>query len=105
MGCCPSGWASVSVVPPASARTSAGLPGTELTWSQEHGLVSRLLADASLGARTAGLLALIETPEAIEACVLRSRSQDDARRRAQRCITAVQEALRLVGRGSGVFNP
>ena len=59
------------------------------------GLVSRLLAAGSLAARTAGLLALIETPEAMEGYVLRAQGQDDAKRRAQRCITAVQEASRL----------
>ena len=74
-----------------------GSPGEQL-W--EQGLVSRLLADSSLGARTTGLLALIETPESMEAYVLRSQGQDDAKRRAQRCITAVQEASRLAtGRG------
>ena len=74
-----------------------GSPGEQL-W--EQGLVSRLLADTSLGARTAGLLALIETPESMEAYVLRAQGQDDAKRRAQRCITAVQEASRLAtGRG------
>jgi hypothetical protein len=74
-----------------------GSPGEQL-W--EQGLVSRLLADSSLAARTTGLLALIETPEAMEAYVLRSQGQDDAKRRAQRCITAVQEASRLAtGRG------
>jgi hypothetical protein len=52
----------------------------------EHGLVSRLLADGSLGARITGLLALIETPEAMEGYVLRAQGQDDAKRRAQRCI-------------------
>jgi hypothetical protein len=41
------------------------------------------------------LLALIETPEAMESYLLRSQGQDDAKRRAQRCITAVQEASRL----------
>jgi hypothetical protein len=61
----------------------------------DHGLVSRLLADGSLAARTSGLLALIETPEAMEAYVLRAQGQDDAKRRAQRCIEAVQEASRL----------
>jgi len=61
----------------------------------EHGLVSRLLAAGSLAARTAGLLALIETPEAMEGYVLRAQGQDDAKRRAQRCIEAVQEASRL----------
>ena len=41
-----------------------------------------------------------ETPEAMEGYVLRAQGQDDANRRAQRCITAVQEASRLaVGRG------
>ena len=57
--------------------------------------MSRLLADGSLSARTTGLLGLIETPEAMEGYVLRSQGQDDAKRRAQRCITAVQEAARL----------
>jgi hypothetical protein len=71
---------------------AAGSPGEQL-W--DHGLVSRLLADASIGARTTGLLALIETPEALEAYLLRAQGQDDAKRRAQRCITAVQEATRL----------
>ena len=70
---------------------AAGSAGEQL-W--EHGLVSRLLAAGSLGARTTGLLALIETPEALEAYLLRSQGQDDAKRRAQRCITAVQEAAR-----------
>lgn len=49
-----------------------------------HGLVSRLLADRSLGARTTGLLALIETLEAMEAYLLQAQGQDDAKRRAQR---------------------
>jgi hypothetical protein len=76
---------------------AAGSPGEQL-W--DHGLVSRLLADASIGARTTGLLALIETPEAMEAYLLRAQGQDDAKRRAQRCITAVEEASRLAsGRG------
>jgi hypothetical protein len=76
---------------------AAGSPGDQL-W--EYGLVSCLLADGSLGARTTGLLALIETPEAMELYLLRAQGQDDAKRRAQRCITAVQEAARLAaGRG------
>ncbi len=75
----------------------AGSAGEQL-W--EHGLVSRLLADGSLGPRTTGLLAVIETPEALEGYLLRAQGQDDAKRRAQRCITAVQEATRLAtGRG------
>ena len=44
-----------------------------------------------------GLLALIETPEAMEGYLLRAQSQSDAKRRAQRCIEAVQEAARLAG--------
>jgi len=76
---------------------AAGSAGEQL-W--EHGLVSRLLADGFLGVRTTGLLALIETPEAMESYLLRAQGQDDAKRRAQRCITAVQEAARLAtGRG------
>ena len=64
--------------------------------------MSQLLADGCLSARTAGLLALIETPEAMEGYLLRAQGQDDAKRRAQRCITAVQEASRLAaGRGAG----
>ena len=76
---------------------SPGSTGQQL-W--ELGLVSRLLADGSLGARPTGLLAVIETPEALEGYLLRAQGQDDAKRRAQRCITAVQEAVRLAaGRG------
>jgi len=75
-------------------------PGSTGVQLWEHGLVSRLLADGSLGACTTGLLVLIETPEAMEGYLLRAQGQDDAKRRAQRCITAVQEASRLAaGRG------
>ena len=56
---------------------AAGSPGERL-WA--HGLVSRLLTDSSLGARTTGLLALIETPEALEGYLLRAQGQDDAKR-------------------------
>ncbi|MCF8140460.1 DUF4236 domain-containing protein [Cyanobium sp. L1E-Cus] len=70
-------------------------PGSTGEQLWEHGLVSRLVADGSLSARTAGLLALIETPEAMEGYLLRAQSQDDAKRRAQRCIESVQEALRF----------
>ncbi len=72
---------------------SPGSPGEKL-WDQ--GLVSRLLANGSLPARTTGLLALIETPEAMEAYLLRAQGQDDAKRRAHRCISAAQEALLLI---------
>ena len=74
-----------------------GSPGERL-W--DHGLVSRLLTDGSIGARTTGLLALIETPEAMESYLLRAQGQDDAKRRARRCVEAVQAASRLAaGRG------
>jgi len=72
---------------------SPGSPGEQL-W--EQGLVSRLLAIGSLPARTKALLALIETPEAMEAYLVRAQGQDDAKRRAHRCISAVQEALLLI---------
>ena len=42
-------------------------PGSTGEQLWEHGLASRLLAAGFLPARTAGLLALIETPEAMEA--------------------------------------
>ena len=75
-------------------------PGSTGEQLWEHGLVSRLLAEGSIGARMTGLLALIETPEAMEGYLQRAQGQDDAKRRAQRCITAVQEAARLAaGRG------
>ena len=45
----------------------------------------------------AGLLALIETPETMDGYLLRAQSQSDAKCRAQRCIEAVQEAIRLAG--------
>ena len=70
-------------------------PGSAGALLWENASVSRLLAAGSFAARTAGLLALIETPEAMEAYVLRAQGQDDAKRRAQRCIEAVQEASRL----------
>ena len=79
----------------AVLRQQLFAPGSAGALLWEHGSVSRLLADGSLGPRTAGLLALIETPEAMEGYLLRAQSQDDAKRRAQRCIEAVQEALRL----------
>ena len=70
-------------------------PGSTGEQLWDLGLVSRLLAAGSLAARTAGLLALIETPEAMEGYLLRAQGQDDAKRRAHRCIEAVQEASRL----------
>jgi hypothetical protein len=79
----------------ALLRQGLFAPGSSGALLWEHGSVSRLLADGSLSPRTAGLLALIETPEAMEGYLLRAQSQDDAKRRAQRCIEAVQEASRL----------
>jgi len=70
-------------------------PGStgERLW--QLGLVTRLLHGASLGARLTAQLTVIETPEALEAYLLRAQSQDDARRRAQRCVEAVQRAGQL----------
>ena len=70
-------------------------PGSAGSLLWEHGSLSRLLADDSLGARTAGLLAVIETPEAMEGYLLRAQSQDDVKRRAHRCVEATAEAVRL----------
>jgi hypothetical protein len=61
--------------------------------------VSCLLADASIGVRTTGLLALIETPESMGTYLLRAQGQDDAKRRAQGCITAVKKAFHLAQPG------
>ena len=77
-----------------------GSPGA-LLW--ENASVSRLLAAGSFSLRTAGLLALIETPEAMEGYLLRAQGQDDAKRRAQRCIEAAEAAVRLVA-GKGVLS-
>ena len=71
-------------------------PGSTGEQLWDLGLVSHLLAAGSLAARTAGLLAVIETPEAMEAYVLRAQGLDDAKRRAQRCIEAAEAAVRLV---------
>ena len=71
-------------------------PGSAGALLWENASVSRLLADGSLSLRTAGLLALIETPEAMEGYLLRAQGQDDAKRRAQRCIEAAEAAVRLV---------
>jgi hypothetical protein len=72
------------------------VPGSTAEQLWDLGLVSRLLADGSLSLRTAGLLALTETPEAMEGYLLRAQGQDDAKRRAQRCIEAAEAAVRLV---------
>jgi hypothetical protein len=74
-------------------RLFAEAEGGRPLW--EDGLVSRLLAQEVPGSRQAGLLALIETPEAMQSYLERSRSQADARRRAQRCVTAFSLATRL----------
>jgi hypothetical protein len=63
-------------------------------WSE--GLVSQLLLDPRVKGRNAGLLVLIETPEAMQAYIERGRSQDDVKRRAQRCLQAAELAGRLL---------
>ncbi|MCT0199316.1 DUF4236 domain-containing protein [Synechococcus sp. CS-1325] len=70
-------------------------PGGSGAQLLELNQVSRLLNDPAIGERTSGLLALIETPEAMEAYLLRAQGQDDLKRRAKRCVEAVQEANRL----------
>ena len=71
-------------------------PGSQGQQLWELNLITRLLADPSIGSRVQGLLAVIETQEAMEGYLLRAQSQDDAKRRAHRCVEAVQEAARLV---------
>ena len=78
----------------ATLRKELFAPGSPCHWLWEEQLVSRLLANPRLSAGSAGLLGLIETPEAMEAYLLRGRSQDDVKRRARRVIDAVQEAMR-----------
>ncbi|MCU0530187.1 MAG: DUF4236 domain-containing protein [Cyanobium sp. Prado107] len=74
-----------------------GTPGQQL-WEQD--MVSRLLTNGRLGGRLAGLLAVIETPQALEGYLLRAQSQDDVKHRAKRCIDAVRDATQLaVARG------
>ena len=106
---------NIPVARSGGPRTTVGLPGTGLSWSVEQtpdrsvaipagaaqGLPnSRRLRPGQLEILKAELLAVIETPEAMQAYLLRAQGQDDAKRRAQRCIEAVQEASRLaVGRG------
>ena len=70
-----------------------GAPG-HLLWDQD--LVNRLLKDADLGARSASQLAAIASPAALDDYVGRARSQDEVKRRCQRCIDAVSMALALV---------
>ena len=71
-------------------------PGSSGERLWQEGLVSRLLNDPTTGRREAGLLAVIETAEAMEGYLLRAQSQDDAKRRSQRCIEAYEEALEQV---------
>jgi hypothetical protein len=71
-------------------------PGSQGQLLWELNLITRLLAGPSIGSRTQGLLAVIETPEAMESYLMRAQSQDDAKRRAHRCVEAAQEAARLV---------
>ena len=66
-----------------------------MSGGSELNLITRLLADSSIGSRTQGLLAVIETPEALEGYLLRAQSQDDVKRRSQRCVEATAEAVRL----------
>ena len=58
-------------------------------------LQQQLFGPGGSGARPSGLLALIETPEAMAAYLLRAQGQVDLKRRARRCIEAAEEARRL----------
>ena len=69
-------------------------PGNDAHRLWSEGLISRLLADPRMGGRNAGLLAVIETPEAMAAYIQRARNQDDVKRRSQRCIEAAELAAR-----------
>ena len=73
-------------------------PGNDAHRLWSEGLISRLLADPRMGGRNAGLLAVIETPEAMQAYIQRARSQDDVKRRSQRCIEAAELAARWLNR-------
>ena len=73
-------------------------PGNDAHRLWSEGLISRLLADPSMGGRNAGLLAVIETPEAMAAYIQRARNQDDVKRRSQRCIEAAELAARWLNR-------
>jgi hypothetical protein len=73
-------------------------PGNDAHRLWSEGLISRLLADPRMGGRNAGLLAVIETPEAMQAYLERGRSQDDVKRRAQRCLQAAELAARWLNR-------
>jgi hypothetical protein len=72
---------------------AAGAPAHGL-W--QHQLVSRLLSEADLGARSSAQLAAIETPGTLEDYLGRARSQDELKRRCVRCVDAVSLALALV---------
>ena len=56
----------------------------------QTGAMTRALNAGQLGSREAALLALIEPPQAMEDYVMRARSRSDARRRAERCVAAVE---------------
>ena len=73
-------------------------PGNDAHRLWSEGLISRLLADPRMGGRNAGLLAVIETPEAMAAYIQPARSQDDVKRRSQRCIEAAELAARWLNR-------
>jgi hypothetical protein len=67
-------------------------PGAPAQGLWQHQLVSRLLSEADLGARSATQLAATESPGALEYYLGRARSQDEVKRRCQRCVDAVSLA-------------
>jgi hypothetical protein len=70
-------------------------PGSQGQRLWDLNLITRLLADPAIGVRAQGLLAVIETPQALETYLLRAPSQNDTKRRAQRAVEAVREASSL----------
>jgi hypothetical protein len=71
-------------------------PGCQGRLLWDLNLITRLLADWMIGSRMQGLLAVIETPEAMQGYLMRAKSQVDAKRRTHCCVEAAQEAARLV---------
>ncbi len=69
------------IMPPSTSHIPLGCLLARYSASS-FSLVSRLFFDRSVSARTAGLLALTEPPEAMEPIVLRAQGQDDAQPQA-----------------------
>ena len=73
-------------------------PGSAGALLWENASVSRLLAAGSLSARTSGLLAVIETPEAMEGYVLRAQAITMANKPANRYGSNYRPRRSVLGR-------